>query len=45
MIADRRRLALNAAMEIFAGFGWNNPPMNELAAAQQHRFGNPFHMS
>jgi hypothetical protein len=45
MIHDRRRLALGTAVEIYAGFGWNDPPTKELKAAQQQHFGQPLHLS
>ena len=35
----RRTLALEAAISIYAQFGWDNPPREELAAAQRQRFG------
>jgi RHS repeat-associated protein len=36
-----RKLALETAVEIYAGFGRNDTPTKELAAAQQQRFGQP----
>jgi hypothetical protein len=41
MIHERRTLALKTAVEIYAGFGWNDPPTKELETAQQQRFGQP----
>jgi serine/threonine protein kinase len=35
----RRELALQTAIEIFADFGWSNPPIDKLAQEQQERFG------
>jgi hypothetical protein len=43
MIADRRCLALDAALQMYSQFGWNDPPKKELEDAQQKRFGQPFH--
>ena len=37
--AGRRTLALNAAVKIYAEFGWDDPPREELATAQKQRFG------
>lgn len=39
--AGRRTLALDAAVKIYAEFGWDNPPREELATVQQQRFGAP----
>lgn len=38
---DRRELAVDVAIDIYASFGWENPSRNELEAAQQNRFGQP----
>jgi hypothetical protein len=35
----RRSLALDAALSIYAQFGWDKPPREELAAEQRQRFG------
>ena len=43
MIDDRRRLALDVALQIYSRFGWNDPPKKELEEAQQKRFGQPIH--
>ena len=43
MIDDRRRLALDVALQIYSRFGWNDPPKKELEDAQQRRFGQPVH--
>ena len=40
---DRRKLALNLAMQIYSRFGWNDPPEAELEKAQQEKFGFPAH--
>lgn len=37
----RRKLALDAALAIYTAFGWDNPPKNELEAAQRQQFGHP----
>jgi uncharacterized caspase-like protein len=37
--AGRRTLALDTAMSIYAQFGWDDPPKEELAAVQRQRFG------
>jgi hypothetical protein len=36
--ANRRNLALDAALEIYARFGWSDPPRDILANAQGKRF-------
>jgi hypothetical protein len=36
--ANRRDLALDAALEIYARFGWSDPPRDILANAQRKRF-------
>jgi TIR domain len=36
--AQRRDLALQAALEIYAKFGWSNPPVDTLREAQGKRF-------
>ena len=38
--SSRRKLALDAALEIYAHFGWEHPPKIELEAAQRQRFGS-----
>ena len=43
LIDDRRRLALDAALQIYSRFGWNDPPKKELENAQEERFGQPNH--
>jgi hypothetical protein len=43
MIDERRSLALDAALQIYSRFGWNDPPKDELQEAQQKRFGPPIH--
>jgi TIR domain len=43
MINNRRRLALELAIQIYSKFGWNDPPKEELEAAQRQRFGQPIH--
>jgi hypothetical protein len=43
LIEHRRALALDAALEIYSRFGWNDPPKKELQEAQQQRFGQPIH--
>ena len=35
----RRTLALDVTLAIYAQFGWDDPPKNELEAAQRQRFG------
>jgi hypothetical protein len=35
----RRKLALDVALGIYAHFGWDDPPKNELEALQRQRFG------
>lgn len=35
----RRTLALDVALAIYAQFGWDGPPKNDLEAAQRQRFG------
>jgi len=37
--AGRRTLALDAALSIYAQFGWDNPPKDKLADEQRRRFG------
>ena len=37
--AGRRALALDVAMSVYAQFGWNDPPKDELVAVQRQRFG------
>jgi hypothetical protein len=37
---NRRDLALDAALEIYAKFSWSDPPRDVLAAAQRDRFGS-----
>jgi hypothetical protein len=37
--AGRRTLTLDVALAIYAQFGWDNPPKDELEAAQRQRFG------
>jgi hypothetical protein len=37
--ARRRELALDIALEIYARFGWADPPKARLTEAQAHRFG------
>jgi hypothetical protein len=37
--AGRRTLALDTVMSIYAQFGWDDPPKQELAAVQRQRFG------
>lgn len=37
--AGRRTLALDAALSIYAQFGWDNPPKDKLADVQRRRFG------
>jgi hypothetical protein len=44
MIQDRRKLALEIALEIYACFGWNDAPTKELEATQQQHFGPPVHL-
>jgi TIR domain len=41
LIRNRRESALNTAIEIFAHFGWSDPPKEGLAAKQHDRFGQP----
>ena len=43
LIDDRRRLALDVALQIYSRFGWSDPPIKELEEAQQKRFGQPIH--
>jgi hypothetical protein len=43
MIGDRRRVALDVALQIYSLFGWNDPPKKELEEAQQKRFGPSIH--
>jgi hypothetical protein len=43
MIDDRRRLALDVALQVYSRFGWNDPQRKELEDAQQKRFGDPIH--
>jgi hypothetical protein len=35
----RRKLALDVALAVYAQFGWNDPPKEELATVQRQRFG------
>lgn len=44
LIEHRRALALDAALEIYSRFGWNDAPKKELEEAQQKRFGQPVHL-
>jgi hypothetical protein len=44
MIDHRRELAIQVAVEIYAKFGWTNPPVDELINKQRERFGNPVHV-
>jgi hypothetical protein len=44
MIEQRRELALDAALGIYARFGWSNPPIKDLQEAQHKRFGPPIHI-
>jgi hypothetical protein len=39
MQAGRRTLALDVATSVYAQFGWENPPREELAVVQRQRFG------
>ena len=39
LCAGRRTLALDVALKVYAAFGWENPPKEELAAVQRQRFG------
>jgi len=41
MIEERRKLALDAALQIYSQFGWSDPPKKELEEAQRDRFGPP----
>jgi hypothetical protein len=41
LIKRRRSLALDAAIEIYSRFGWNDPPKKDLEAKQRERFGPP----
>jgi hypothetical protein len=43
MVEERRKLALDVALQIYSRFGWNDPPQKELEEAQQKRFGPPVH--
>jgi hypothetical protein len=43
MIDDRRRLALDVALQVYSRFGWDDPQGKELEDAQQKRFGDPIH--
>jgi hypothetical protein len=38
---SRRALALNTALDIYAQFGWEDPPKQELEVEQHNRFGLP----
>ena len=39
--AGRRTLAIGTSTEIYSYFGWNNPPITDLEAAQLERSGEP----
>src|SRR5262249_41720368 len=38
--AQKREVALDLALEIYAHFGWSNPPRDILTRAQAERFGS-----
>ncbi len=39
MRGSRRKLALDAALEIYTHFNWNNPPIDKLREVQKQHFG------
>ncbi len=44
LIYNRRKLALDVALQIYSRFGWTNPPKKDLEDEQQQRFGQPIHL-